>query len=131
MPDWKLKILYDGECPFCRREMNWLRRRDRRGALEFENIAEPDFNAARYGLTQSEVMGVIHGIYPDGRVVKRLAVFREAYRAVGLGWLLVPTDWPLLRGLCNAAYEWFARNRLRLGGRCESGSCKAGSKPLV
>ena len=72
-------------------------------------------------------MGVIHGVFPDGRLIQRLAVFREAYRAVGLGWVLAPTAWPGLRWLADRGYEWFARNRMTIGkwfGRhCVSEAC--------
>ncbi len=60
-------------------------------------------------------MGVMHGVFPDGRVVRRVAAFREAYRAVGLGWLLAPTGWPGLRWIADRAYGLFARNRIRIG----------------
>ena len=33
MPEGRFKLLYDGECPFCRREVEWLRRRDLNGNL--------------------------------------------------------------------------------------------------
>ena len=126
-PAWRFKLLYDGACPLCRREMAWLRRRDRRGRLAFEDIAAPGFDAATYGATREALMGVMHGVFPDGRVVSRLAAFRAAYREVGLGWLLAPTGWPLLRHAFDAGYALFARHRVRLGqafGReCPDGSC--------
>jgi predicted DCC family thiol-disulfide oxidoreductase YuxK len=72
-------------------------------------------------------MGVIHGVFPDGRIVKKVEVFREAYRAIGLGWLLAPTGWPGLRWLADRGYEWFARNRIGIGkifGRkCTADAC--------
>jgi predicted DCC family thiol-disulfide oxidoreductase YuxK len=58
-------------------------------------------------------------VLPDGTLVEGVEVFRRAYAAVGLGWLVAPTRWPLLRPLADAAYRWFARNRLRLTGRGE------------
>jgi predicted DCC family thiol-disulfide oxidoreductase YuxK len=120
-------MLYDGECPFCIHEMRLLSRLDRGGRLAFADIAAPGFDAARYGLGQEEVRRFIHGILPDGTVLRGLEVFRRAYREVDLGWLLAPTGWPVLRPLADAAYLWFARNRVRLGrllGRsCDTGSC--------
>ena len=83
MNQWRFKLLYDGQCPMCRREANWLMRRNRAGQLAFEDISTPDFDASRYGLTQAQVMGVMHGVFPDGRIVTKVAAFREAYRQVG------------------------------------------------
>ena len=64
-----VKLLYDGQCPFCRREVDWLKRHDRDGRLATEDIADPAFRAEKYGLTQEAVMGVLHGVMPDGRIV--------------------------------------------------------------
>ena len=128
MGQWKFKLLYDGQCPFCRREAQWLQRRDRHGRLTFEDISAPGFDPSRYGVTQAEVMGVMHGVFPDGRIVRKVAAFREAYRVVGLGWLLAPTGWPGLRWIADRFYEWFARNRAAIGRffggpACASGTC--------
>jgi len=129
MNGWHFKLLYDGECPLCRREVRFLQSRNRRGHLAFEDIAASDFDPAAYHTTREELTGVIHGVFPDGRIVRKVAVFREAYRAIGLGWLLAPTGWPGLRWLADRGYEWFARNRISIGrvfGRsCETGTCAA------
>lgn len=74
-------------------------------------------------------MAEIHGVYPDGRLVKGATAFRAAYRAVGLGWLLAPTGWPLLKPLFDRLYALFARHRLRLGhyfggNPCQDGRCE-------
>jgi predicted DCC family thiol-disulfide oxidoreductase YuxK len=124
---WQIKVLYDGDCPLCMREVRFLRRRDRRGRIAFEDIAAPDFDASRYGLDQPTVMARIHGVLPDGRIIEGVEVFRRLYAQVGLGFLLAPTRWPLLRPLFDAAYRVFARNRLRLTGRrgmdCDGTRC--------
>jgi predicted DCC family thiol-disulfide oxidoreductase YuxK len=128
MNNWRFKLLYDGECPLCRREARWLQSRNRHGLLAFEDICAPGFDPALYHITREELMGVIHGVFPDGRVVRKVEVFRQAYRAIGLGWLLAPTGWPGLRWLTDRGYEWFARHRIQIGrifGRkCNSGSCE-------
>ncbi|MDR3456757.1 MAG: DUF393 domain-containing protein [Verrucomicrobiae bacterium] len=126
---WEFKLLYDGQCPMCRREVEWLRRRNHEERLAFEDISLPGFEAVRYGLTQEEVLSVMHGVYPGGRIITKVAAFRQAYQCVGLGWLLAPTDWPLLRGLFNWGYERFARNRVAMGRlfggpACPDGACE-------
>jgi predicted DCC family thiol-disulfide oxidoreductase YuxK len=133
MPERRYKLLYDGQCPICRREAAWLRRRDRDGNLALEDIADPAFDPAQYGLTKEEVVGVLHGVLPDGRVVRRVEAIRQAYRAVGLGWLVPPTRLPVVRWALDCLYGVFARNRVRLGrlfGRpCEGGACTAKTSP--
>ncbi len=119
---WRITILVDEECPLCRREAALWRRLDRgRNRIAMEDITAPGFDPSRYGLTYRDVMGEIHGILPSGEVVRGMEVFRRAYSAVGWGWLTAPTDWPILRQLFDRAYDWFARNRLRMtgqGSRC-------------
>lgn len=122
---WEFKILIDGACPLCRHEGRLMQRLDKgRGRLVLEDIAAPEFDPAVYGRTMDQVMGSIHGVLPDGRLVDGVEVFRRAYSAVGWGWVLAWTRWPLIRPIVNAAYTVFARIRLRLPGRCEGGTCR-------
>ena len=46
------------------------------------------------GIGYREAMGRIHAVAADGTVLQDVAVFREAYRLIGLGWLYAPTRWP-------------------------------------
>jgi hypothetical protein len=62
-------------------------------------------------------MGRIHALEATGEVVKDVEVFRRAYQLIGLGWLYVPTGWPLLAPLVNALYAVWASARLRITGR--------------
>jgi predicted DCC family thiol-disulfide oxidoreductase YuxK len=129
---WQIKILYDGQCPVCRKEADLLRWLDgNRQRLLLEDIADAQFVPSKYGLTMDQGMSQIHGILPSGRAVTGMEVFRRAYDAVGLGWMLAPTNWPLLRGVFNKAYSWFARNRLWLTARslgCVAGRCGVSHK---
>ena len=131
----QIKLLYDGQCPLCSREIRFLERLDRgRGRIQFEDIAAPRFDPGVYGLDASQVMARIHGVLPDGTVIEGVEVFRRAYAAVGLGWLLAPTRWPGLRGLADRAYRAFARNRLRWTGRasaCEEGRCQKPARDVA
>ena len=46
----EIRVLYDGECPLCVREIRFLERRDGgRLRLEFEDIASPSFDPSKYG----------------------------------------------------------------------------------
>ncbi len=124
-------VLIDGDCPLCKREAKFMQKLDKgRGRLCLVDITADDFDPTIYGRTMDDVMGSIHGVNEDGEVVDGMEVFRGAYRAVGLGWLLAPTGWPGLRPIFDALYRFFARYRLTLTGRsdaaCEDGRCKVG-----
>jgi predicted DCC family thiol-disulfide oxidoreductase YuxK len=130
MEEWRFKVLYDGECPFCRVEARWLKRLDRLGRLALEDISAAGFEPGRYGSTLPELMGTLHGVYPDGCKTRGVETFRQAYRTVGLGWLLAPTGWPVLRPGFDALYALFARFRVPVGNRigrgCAGGRCSPG-----
>lgn len=126
-------LLYDGLCPICRKEVAWLNSLNKQGKLGFKDINDLDFNPSQHGKTIEQLMAEIHGVYPDGAIIRGMPVFREAYRAVGLGWLMAPTGWPILKQLFNGLYLLFAKYRLNLGGlfgakRCQDGSCRIPKK---
>ena len=130
MAQWQVKVLYDGKCPVCRHEVAWLKRRDTHGRLALEDISNPAFDPGHYGLSAAEVSGGLHGVLPDGRVVRRVEAIREMYGAVGLGWLAAPTGWPVFRGIADRLYRLFARHRAGLGrlvGRLDGPSCRCGA----
>lgn len=111
---YPLTLLYDAACPVCSLEMDHLRQRDTAGRLVFVNIAEPGFEPSRYGATLAEMNAVIHAVQPDGRLLRGVEVLRLAYAAVGLGWVVHPTGWPLLRPAFDWGYRLFAEHRMRI-----------------
>lgn len=121
--NWEVEVFFDGDCPLCRREINWLRKRDRQDNVRFTDIAARDFDPSPTGKTLTELMARIHGRLPTGELIEGVEVFRRLYTAVGLGWLVAPTRLPLVRQLLDAGYRLFARYRLRLTGRCSAQSC--------
>jgi predicted DCC family thiol-disulfide oxidoreductase YuxK len=111
----ELTLLYDGLCPICRKEVAWLKRLNTAKKLAFQDINATDFNAAQYGISYELLMAEIHAQKDDGQLIKGMPVFRALYQTVGLGWLLAPTDWPILRPLFDWLYQCFAQHRGKLG----------------
>ena len=118
-PDWKINLLYDGDCPLCLREVNFLQKKDAgRGIVKFTDIADIDYNPEENGGIDFETaMGRIHAVRADGTVVKNVAVFQEVYEALGIGWIYAPTKWPVIGSLVNKLYDWWADKRLAMTGR--------------
>lgn len=119
-----LEVYYDGLCPLCRREVDLLRRLDRRGHIRFTDIAAPSFSAASLGLDQGQLMARIHGrVLGSGELIEGVEVFRRLYQAVGFGPLVALSRWPGVSWALERAYAWFAQNRLRITGRCTAETC--------
>ena len=118
-PSWKLNLLYDGECPLCLREVNFLQKKDAgRGVVKFTDIADVNYNPNENGGVDFETaMGRIHAVRADGTLVKNVAVFREVYDALGIGWMYAPTKWPVVGVIVDKLYDWWADKRLAVTGR--------------
>lgn len=123
MNAYDFEVFFDGACPLCTKEIDFVRRLDKKGRLLFTDIASSEFDAASVGKTHDELMARIHGRMPDGTFVEGVEVFRRMYAAAGLGPLVALTRLPGVTQLLDVGYHWFAENRLRLTGRCEGGAC--------
>jgi len=126
-----VEMFHDGACPLCAREVRWLRALDRHGRVRFTDIAAPSFDPSSVGRTQDELMARIHGRLPDGRVVEGVEVFRQLYAAVGFRRLAAFSRLPGVSHLLDAGYRLFAKNRLRLTGRCHDGQCAVHRAPAA
>lgn len=130
MNDYPMTIFHDGNCPICRLDIANLQSRNDEGRLRFIDIAAPDFDPAPYGMAREAFAAQIRAQLPDGTLITGMEVFRRAYRAVGLGWLIAPTNWRLLKTPADALYRLFARHRpaisRRFGGLFEAlAACQA------
>jgi predicted DCC family thiol-disulfide oxidoreductase YuxK len=114
----------DGECPLCAREVNLLRRLDRRRRIRFTDISAAEFTPSDYGRTLEAFMASIQGRLPSGDWIEGVEVFRRLYGAVGFGPLVALSRLPGLSWGLDRAYEVFARNRLRFTGRCSEAGCE-------
>lgn len=118
-PTWTLKLLYDGECPLCMREVNFLRKRDAgRGLVAFVYIADEKYNPQEHGGVDYETaMGRIHAVLADGTIIKNVEVFRCVYEILGMGWIYAVTKLPIIGAIVDALYGIWADWRLTLTGR--------------
>ncbi len=118
-PTWKIKLLYDGQCPLCVREVNFLTKKDRgRGIVNFVDIADLNYSPQdNAGIDFATAMGRIHAILPDGTVIKNVEVFQRVYEELGIGWIYALTKLPILGAIANWLYGIWADWRLKLTGR--------------
>lgn len=116
---WQIQLLYDGECPLCVREVNFLRKRDAgRGLVDFVDIADDRYIPEAYGGIDFETaMGRIHALLPDGTIIKNVEVFRSVYETLGMGWIYAVTKLPIIGAIVDTLYGIWADWRLTLTGR--------------
>ena len=122
---YDIEVFYDGGCPLCLREITMLRRWDRQSKIRFTDIDAADFQPAAVGKSYEELMAQMHGRLADGTWVQGVEVFRRLYAVVGFVRLAALSRLPLFSQVLNLGYLVFARNRLRLTGRCTQPSCSA------
>jgi len=123
MSNWDVEVFYDGECPLCVREIRMLQRRDRKQRIRFTDISAAGFDPASIGLDRAALMAKIHARLPNGEIIEGVEVFRRLYEAVGFGFAVSVSRAPGVSQMLDVAYRVFARNRLRLTGRCENEAC--------
>lgn len=116
---WRIQLLYDGECPLCMREVNFLKKRDAgRGLVAFVDIADEGYTPeAHGGINFETAMGRIHAVLPDGTVIKNVEVFRRVYEILGMGWIYAVTKLPIVGSIVDSVYGVWANWRLALTGR--------------
>lgn len=121
-------LFYDAHCPFCRRSVVWLSRRDHAHRLAFAPLGGATFRQrvaeqARQNLPDSAVF-----LGPDGRLMIRSAAVLGALALLGPGWRLLAGCARILpRGMADAAYDAIARRR----GCTGRGPCPAPSAAAV
>lgn len=119
LQNWKIKMLYDGECPLCMREVNMLRERNKiYKSIKFVDISSQDYSPDdNQGLDYETVMGRIHAILSDGTTVKDVEAFHKLYEEVGLGWIFSITKYEPIATIASSVYVIWAKYRLQITGR--------------
>tara|TARA_Y100001968_G_scaffold307469_1_gene325324 strand:- start:1673 stop:2074 length:402 start_codon:yes stop_codon:yes gene_type:complete len=127
----KLTIFFDGGCPLCKREIDFLQSRNQKGYLKFIDINSSDFSLdLKYGITYKQAMERIHALRSDSSLIKDIKVFQEAYNLIGLGWIYFPTKLPIFDKIADFIYGLWAKYRLKITFRpsietlCSEKNCK-------
>ena len=119
-------MIYDGECNFCRSQVENLRRLDWGGKrLSFISLHDPRV-AERYSdLSRESLMEQMYVIDRDGRRHGGADAVRYLTRRLPTLWLLAPLmHIPFTAGLWRWAYRQVAKRRYKLAGkRCENDAC--------
>lgn len=123
-------VLFDGQCPFCRRSVGLLKRIDWHGRFAYLDCRDPaGIPAHTADLDPAKLIEQMHVLTPDR--ARALAGFRAVRYIAGRVPLLWPV-WPLLYvpGMTRFGqrlYLWVARHRFHLV-PCHDGVCTIPTK---
>ena len=116
-------IVYDQDCGFCLRSLDWVRERDRERVFEAVGCQSEARRQRFPGIAEAACLRQMYLVEADGRTLAggdaAAAILR---RLPGYGLLGVLLAAPGLRHAIRAAYRVLARNRRRLG--CSKGHCE-------
>tara|TARA_B100001989_G_C24151084_1_gene274994 strand:- start:106 stop:498 length:393 start_codon:yes stop_codon:yes gene_type:complete len=114
----KLIFLFDGGCPLCLRETNFLKSKDVLKKINFVDINNKNYNPIFFkNISYAEAMSNLHGILENGNIIKGLDVLAYSYELVGLGWIYYPLKMKFLAPILRLFYKYWAKYRLKITGR--------------
>jgi len=131
IPDFPVRVFYDGSCLVCATEVERYGRKDHAGRLILVDVSAPGFDPAPFGITLEAFMYQMHVIDRNGRVFRGVEAFRAIWQAfpsstfLGLCGRLISL--PLVNPLARLCYRIFASIRGYLPKRrsdCSSGTCR-------
>jgi predicted DCC family thiol-disulfide oxidoreductase YuxK len=123
----ELKILYDGKCHLCFKEIQHYLKKDQIGLLKGIDISDPKFDAAEFNLTEEQVNLELYSIDAEGNKYKAIDTFLEIWKRVPPYQYAIPIiNQRLMRKGFDLAYFVFSRYiRPKLPKRkCGHGYCE-------
>jgi predicted DCC family thiol-disulfide oxidoreductase YuxK len=121
-------VLYDGNCAFCRRWIERLRRWDRNDSLDTLPAAERHELAGLPPIDDASLDRAMHLVTPDGRVHAGGRAVAEVARYLPMGRLVHRIlHLPGISGLLDAGYRAVAARRHRPS--CGSPDCRFPARP--
>ncbi len=105
--------IYDGDCGFCSRCVDWA---SRRSDVEFVPFQRTDL--ATYGITEEAAATAVHLVGTNGHVHRGAAAVAAVFSQCRRGWPILGAIMrlPVIRNVAELAYGVIARNRHRLPG---------------
>jgi predicted DCC family thiol-disulfide oxidoreductase YuxK len=121
----KARVLYDGDCAFCRKSIDLVQKLDWLGKLDYVNVRDETQPILKEPLiAQAPLLEQMHVLPAKGKQLY------GGYRAIRwlawqlpMMWLVAPFLYlPGMTWLGQKAYMWVARNRFKIV-PCEHGVC--------
>ncbi len=127
-------LIYDGECPFCRRAAVWAMKHARNDALETLPCQHEDRERRFPEISREQCLAAMRLVTPEGRVYSGEQALPPLMDLMtGWRWMARILRLPGIRHASPAAYRWFANHRYALaalaGQRRDTPCGNNGDKP--
>ena len=116
-------VLYDSDCGFCTRSIEWLRRWDRRRAFDYVAFNARAGTPELERIPDADLQRASHLVLPDGRALGGGNAVPELLRHLPGGAVLRPLSLlPGMPAITRAVYDWVARRKHGVPG--EGAACR-------
>ena len=113
-----LKLLYDGECPICKREICILQKKDNQKKIKFIDISSKEFSPfENNNIDYNTAMSQIHAIDGKGNLLVGIPAFATVYARSQLLVTSTLLRIPFIKSVLKPFYTLFAKKRLWITGR--------------
>jgi predicted DCC family thiol-disulfide oxidoreductase YuxK len=121
----KANVLYDGDCPLCRKSVSILRKLDWFGRLGYVNARDGEQPILREPpVAEAPLLEEMHLLTAGGKLYRGFAAFRWMAWRLPVFWLAAPfLYFPGVPWVGQRLYRWVARNRFHLV-PCHDGVCE-------
>lgn len=112
-----LELLYDGECPICKREICILQKKDSR-TIKFIDISSKEFSPfEHHNIDYKTAMSQIHAIDGKRDLLVGISAFASVYARCQLLVISTLLRIPFIKRILKPIYKLFAEKRLWITGR--------------
>lgn len=113
-----LKLLYDGECPICKREICILQKKESQNKIKFVDISSKEFSPfENNNIDYNTAMSQIHAIDGKGNLLVGIPAFATVYARSQLLVTSTLLRITFIKSILKPLYTLFAKKRLWITGR--------------
>ena len=106
--DRKLAVFFDGACPLCQKEIDFYRKKDHAGEIDWIDVSRCESGKLGSDLTREDALRRFHVRSSSGVLLSGSLAFAEIWRSLpGFRWIGRMAQNRALSGLLEIAYRSF------------------------
>lgn len=111
----KAVLIYDGECPVCRKAVEWVMNRSLPNAFELLSCHSEALRIRFPSIDKADCLQAMHLVLRDGAILAGERAVPEILRRLrGYRWAAALFRLPGVEICSGVFYRWFAKNRFHI-----------------